>query len=371
MSVYKPAKSPFFHYDFKFKGRRFHGSTGQTGRRDAEKIERKIRLDAAEGRLGDAAQLTLDQAAGRWWKEVGRYRGDADDVERRLKNLLTLIDKTLPISEIGSEHVNEAIQRRRGQAYVKSNRQGAKSYLPSNSTVNRDVIEQLRPILRRAATNWGAEGMPAIPWKDHRLSEPRETVRVYSADEQRAWANECGPTAELALRLIMRYGLRFGELFFPLDAYQPEGPRLVWMKGRKRDIPHSVPLLKADAKAIQARVGRARAAGLDIIWFDEVEVDGEIELEPLTYYGLQTRLRTASKRGGVGQGRVIHGARHHAGTTIMRATGNVKITQKLLGHADIKSTMRYVHAMEDDVRAALESDEKPPAKSKRSTKRRA
>jgi integrase len=73
---------------------------------------------------------------------------------------------------------------------------------------------------------------------------------------------------------------------------------------------------------------------------------------PFGYWGLYSRLRTAAERAGLGR-RAIHGARHHAATTILRATGNLKLTQRLLGHASIQSTMRYAHATEDDLRAAL------------------
>jgi integrase len=378
MSVYKHAKGRYWHYDFVYKGRRHHGSTGQASRRAAESVERKLRQDAAEGRLGEAAQLTLDQAAGKWWAEVGEGRGDAADVERRIERLLTLIPRATPLAEITTAMISEAIQKRRGQTFRKSKAKDAKDYAPSNATVNRDVIETLRPILRRAAINWGAKGLPAIAWKDLKLKEPRETVRIYSEGEQTAWLAENGPTARLALRLILRYGLRFGELFFPLDAFDPEGPRLSWMKGRKGDVPHSVPLLAEDARDIAARVARARAAGLDHIWYAEVTRaartakarpapaqagDAQVGdapavwLEPLTYYGLQARLRSSAKRAKVTPGRVIHGARHHAGTTIMRSSKNMKVVQRLLGHIDPKSTARYVHAFEDDVRAALEGEQ--------------
>ena len=49
-----------------------------------------------------------------------------------------------------------------------------------------------------------------------------------------------------------------------------------------------------------------------------------------------------------------HDLRHHSAMTALRATGNIRMAQRLLGHADIKSTMVYAHAVEDDVRAALE-----------------
>jgi hypothetical protein len=39
---------------------------------------------------------------------------------------------------------------------------------------------------------------------------------------------------------------------------------------------------------------------------------------------------------------------------MLAKTGNLKLTQQLLGHADIKSTMRYAHALEADLRLALD-----------------
>jgi integrase len=364
MSVYKPAKSRFWQYDFKIAGRRYHGSTGQEARRAAERYESRLRQDAADGRLGEAAQLTLDQAAGRWWAEHGKERGDADQQFDRVTRLVKLFPKDVRLAEITTAMVSDAIQKRRGITFKKGKDRKmadgtirrAKEYAVANATVNRDVIDTLRPILRRARIQWGAKGLNEIAWADLKLSTPRETVRVYSEEERAAWTAENGPTAALALRLLMTYGLRFGELFFPLHAF--DGARLSWMKGRKLDVPHSIPLLPADAREIAARAGRARAAGLDTIWYVEsVAKDGAVTLEPLTYYGLQQRLRTSSKRAGIRQGRVIHGARHHAGTAIQRRTGNMKVTQRLLGHLDPKSTNRYVHAMDADVLAGLEGVE--------------
>jgi integrase len=374
MSVYlRP--TGIYHFDFVIRGKRFHGTTGQKTRRAAEAYERRMRIEAAEGRLDDAAQLTLDEAAGKYWHEHGRHRGDADHVERRIAKLLTLIPKTTPLAEITTPVVSAAIQKRRGQTFKKGKDRRdedgklirAKTYPVANGTVNRDVIQTLRPILRRAKTHWGAKGLPEIAWGELALSVPRETVRVYSPAEQAAWMAENGPTAALALRLLLTYGLRFGELFFALDAFEPDGEggaRLGWYKGRKKDVWHSVPLRADDAAEIAARVSRARAAKLDTIWFvEEVEEqpDGErkIKLAPLTYYGLQQRLRTSSKRAGIRQGRVIHGARHHVGTTVTRRSKLPKVTQRLLGHLDPRSTDRYVHALDEDVRAALEGVEVP------------
>lgn len=368
MSVYRPAKSRFYHFDFVIQGARHHGSTGQTTRRAAEAYEDRQRRAAGDGTLGAVAQLTLDQAAGKWWAEHGQHRGDADQQLQRVKRLVRLFPKDVRLAEITTAMVSDAVQRRRATPFKRGkDRRGtdgrmvrAKEYAVSNATVNRDVIQTLRPILRRAERIWEAKGLPKIAWGDLALAPPRPTVRVFSAEELSAWTAENGPTAALALRLLRRYGVRFGELFFPLHAFESEGPRLAWMKGRKKDVWHTVPLLPEDAAEIAARVGRARAAGLETIWYvEEVDGAGKVSLVALTYYGLQQRLRTSSKRAGIRQGRVIHGTRHHAGTTVQRAFKDRKVTQRLLGHIDSRSTDVYVHAMEEDVLAALEAAEVP------------
>ena len=57
-----------------------------------------------------------------------------------------------------------SIQRRRGMTFTKTEAKGAKEYLPSNSTVNRDMIDTVRPILNRARKVWGAK-LPEIDWR--------------------------------------------------------------------------------------------------------------------------------------------------------------------------------------------------------------
>jgi hypothetical protein len=71
MSVYKSAKSaPYFWYDFQIDGRRFHGSTRCTSRREAEKVEAQER-DRAKAVLKAAhraaVSLELDHVAARYW----------------------------------------------------------------------------------------------------------------------------------------------------------------------------------------------------------------------------------------------------------------------------------------------------------------
>jgi integrase len=359
MSVYKSDKSRYFQFDFQFRGDRFHGSTGVETRRAAEAVERKLRQDAALGLLGDMASMTLDQGTGRWWSEVGQRLRTARDVERRLEVLLRLMGKNTRLVDISTKHVSRAIEARRGETYRKSPAKGAKAYELKNATVNADIILTLRRILQRAHKVWEVKGLNPIDWSALHLPEPAPKVQVYTDAQQAAWLGECDETARFTLQMLLTYGLRFNELFFPPEAFDPDGPRLV-LNLRKGDVPHVVPLREDDARQIAARVGRAIAADLPVIWFEE---NPKGALVPVTYHGLHARLLSAARRAKVSSERVIHGARHHAGTTMLRRSKNLKLTQALLGHASIQSTMRYAHALEDDLRAALadESRDSPGA----------
>lgn len=362
MSVYKPGNSRYFHYDFVWQGLRSSGSTGQTTRRAAEEVERKKRLDLATGQEGAVAKMTLDEAAGRYWEEKGAQRGDAVDVMRRIGLLLQILGPETRLRDIDQAAVAAAIERRRKMKFRKSRAKDAKAYAISDSTVNRDIIETLRPILKRARTHWStrgaSHGLPDIDWRELRLREPRGQSRIYSAAEQAAWLEACDEEVRLALEMMLTYGLRFSELFFSIEALDldPRKPTFTLQKGRKRDVILHLPLRAAHAEALAHRVGRAKATGLTTVWFVEPDEEEGGELRPLTYGMLEYRISKAADRAGIAGSRRIHGARHHAGSAILRKTKNLKAVQGLLGHARVSSSERYAHVLIEELRAALDDD---------------
>lgn len=360
MSVYKPAKSPFFQYDFQIKGRRFHGSTGVETRRAAEEVERRIRRQAALGELDDASQMTLDQAAARWWDEHGSTLKGGDRLEARIERAVTLIGPSTPIRDITTKVVARAIERRRGQTRVHTKAKNARQYLPTDSTVNRDMIDTLRPILNRARRTWEAK-LPEIDWAALRRAEPKPRPTEFAGDDYERMLAEVRPHWHPMIDFALKYGVRLAELFFSLDDLDVgdlDNAR-VKLRDRKGGDQHVIPLLPDDAAQLAARLGRARSAGLKTVWFREKRLPGpggKVILKPLTYNGLQIAVRRAMTRSGLRAAkgmRGIHATRHHAAMQTLRKTGNIRVAQLLLGHADIKSTMVYAHAVEDDVRKAL------------------
>lgn len=348
MSVYK--KGRFFHYDFVYRGRRYYGSTGQDTRRNAETVERARRLEAATGASTDAGELTLDEAAGKYLDE--KDPTGSTDLERYLRVMIHCVGKHRLLREIDAAVVQEAISRRRKMQNPRSKNQKDAAHGPASATVNRDIIDHtLRPLLNRARKVWGAKSLNVIQWKAVRLKEPKGIVREYSGAEVRRWHNEIDDTAEgrlvkLAVELLLTYGLRFGELFFMPSAVDGEGQRLKLnelkgrdgkLKSRKSEEGLTLPLRPEHARMLAAMASTR---------------DPNQTVFPFTYWGLYSRVRSAAARAKLGA-RAIHGTRHHAATTLLRKTGNLKLAQRMLGHAAIQSTMRYAHANEDDLRAAL------------------
>lgn len=367
MSVYLPKNSRYWAYDFQHKGRRYHGSTGVEGRRAAETVERRIRQQAATGMLDDGSAMTLDQAAGRWWTEVGQHRSSAYQLEHRLAIAVRLVGPNTPIADITTKVIARAIEKRRGETVTRrKDKPGnpAKRWPLSNATVNADVMRPLRRVLNRAREVWEVRGLPVIDYKALVLKEPETEIRLYSAEQQQAWSDQCDPTARFVLRLLLTYGLRFSETFVPPDAFIPDAPGgpVLAINKRKRGALY-LPLRADDAREIAARAGRAKAAGLPSILFETAgrDPDGSDRLVEVSRTGMAVRLRSAAKRAGLTQPRIIHGTRHHVGTTTLAETGDLRLTQKLLGHADIKSTLIYSHALDSGLRAQLESRNSPGA----------
>lgn len=369
MSVYKPKNSPYWHYDFQIKGRRFHGSTGVETRRRAEEVERNVRNHAATGALDSGGDMTIDEAAGLWWTEVGQHRASARQIKHRVAIVVRLLGKNTRIMDVTTRALSIAIEKRRGETFTRggihvaaakgrrAKPRPAKTRMLANATVNSDIVKWARAILNRARMTWEVKGLPEIDWKALLLQEPETQILHFADDYQRAWLNACGPTERFALQLLLTYGLRFAELRFPPDAYLPDtpgGPSLAINKRKKGAL--MVPLRPDDARQIAARIGVARAAGLTTIW---IERDHKGDLFDLTYAALQSRLRRAARRAGVDHKRLIHATRHHVGTDFLAQTKDLRATQQLLGHRDIRSTLVYAHALQDGIRDALNSRNSP------------
>ena len=234
------------------------------------------------------------------------------------------------------------MQRRR----LETTRQGK---TPSNSTINRDLIDTtLRPILNYARRVL-KQPVCEIEWRELRLAEPKGRDRAFTQAEISAWREALPAHHRVVFDFAARYGVRLMEAFFPLDCVDAEAGRIL-LRDRKNGRGHNLRLLPDDQRTIAALYARAQKAGLATLWFREMATG---QLRPIHWRGFQSASQAALKTAGITNARPVHDLRHHAGTTLVRMTGNLAATKALLGHDNIQSTMRYVHADDDDVYAAM------------------
>jgi len=135
---------------------------GRTNRREAEKIEREkrdaLKSEYAKTRTFADSSMTIDEACGRYWTEVGA--ASHRDIDWYCQFIIRHLGADRPIRDITDGDVARLLAARRKElvSYPKMIAgKKAKERTPklvSNATVNRSVIDPLRRILRRAAVKW-------------------------------------------------------------------------------------------------------------------------------------------------------------------------------------------------------------------------
>lgn len=343
MSVYKRPGQPFYSFDFRYRRKRFSGSTGCTTRREAERFEEAEKQRVRSLQVDTTKPLPFKAAAAQYWTEIGLHHANAHDTLRYLDWLEGQIGGQTLIADISDGVIARLVAKRRGEGV-------------SNATVNRSVNEPMRGILRRARHVW-KQTIQDIEWKNHFLKEAQERVREASGDEESALMTAVRGDYAPALRFAILTGCRRAEIvglqWKDVDFFNREFT--VRGKGdRKRTLPMSdqihdlVWALKDNHKTavFTYRVKRPRPGVR------------KGTLQPITMEGFKTEWRRARKRAGVEDFR-FHDNRHTAATRLMRATGNLKMAQQLLGHTDIATTSRYAHVTKDDLRSGLAAAHAP------------
>lgn len=359
MSVFKPKGSPYYHYDFQMRGRRFYGSTKRRNRREAAAVERGERERAKELlkiASGGVETLTIDVAAGRYWTEVGMHHADSAGTWRDLERLISYFGKDKRLADIRDDDVAQLVAWRRGHR-VKARRDGA---LVSPATVNRSVTQPLQKLFTRARRSWGIRFDREPDWRAHRLSEPQERVRELHNDEAARIDAAMRPDYEAFFDYARASGSRLRECLLRWSEVN-------WSAGQIRKTGKGGRLVTVPiTPTIRAILWPLRGHHDEWVftYVAERTRGGRVKglRYPITYNGVKTQWRRLRARAKV-EGFRFHDFRHDLATRMLRETGNLKLVQRALNHADIKTTVRYAHVQTDEVTAALEAAQKSRNKS--------
>lgn len=337
MSVYKPAKSPRFHFDFQFRGQRYHGPTGCTTRRDAERFEADYRRKVA---LGEQAKptITVEEACNTWQQMVGDHKASAKNTLYQLGYLIAGLGGRSMLHDISFRDLQDYAAKRRAMI--------------SDASVNREI-----QLFRRVVNFTRPRGydLPEIEWRKL-LAKERPRVRELSEDEEAALFAALPDNLKPIVEFAILSGQRKSEVVKLrwADVNLVAARATITVKGGD---PHTFPLsprmlaiIKAQPKvcpqvftyvcqrsAPQRKDRPARVKG---------------ERYPFSKDGWARHWKRALKEAGIEDYR-FHDNRHTAATRNLRAGGNIKAVGRLLGHKNFQTTARYAHAQDDDVRAML------------------
>jgi integrase len=343
VTVYKPKGKPHYLYDFQFRGRRFHGSTGCDTKRAAEAVERRERHRAALPDL-QRPPITLDKAC-------SLYQDHAELLPSwpTIKYLLAAL-----IDGLGGGKLLSQITQRELQIYFAKRRDGR-----SSASVNRE-IENARSVWRRAlGTKYDIGEMP--DWKQLRLKVPDRPPRELELLEEDKLLLAMRNDVADAVDFLLKSGWRRGEVLGLCwgDVSIPRKVATTRIKGG--DVvtrPLTTALVEIIARQPQCKDEEGQLIPFVFTYVCQKSRGSRRKGKryPLTPTALRNPFRKARTAAGVENFR-IHDLRHTRGTRIVRATGSLAAAKEALKHKRIETTLRYAHVLDDDVRNALEASE--------------
>lgn len=354
MSLYKSAKSPFYAYDFQIDSRRFHGSTKARNKKDAEAVERdlkaKAKADIEQQKKTGNGPLLLRHGTGRFWNEVGQHYQNAGDTFRDLERLNTYFGPDKRMDEITDADVAALVAWRRRDTVTRRKGKEKHVQLIAPATVNRTTIVPLRAVFSRGKKVWRYT-FPLEPnWTGHWLKEPEERVRELDQPEGEALDAAVRDDYALWFEFARLTGLRRNETLIRWKNVNIFAKKITTTGKRGRKV--HTPITPEVQVILDQCKGHHAEFVFTYVCRRPLEGQKKGTRYPITPAGAKTQWRRLRKQAKVEDFR-FHDIRHDVATKVLRQTGNMKTVQKALNHANIATTAKYAHVLDEEVGNAL------------------
>lgn len=331
MAIYQRGKS--WYYDFVHKGQRYTGCFGHVSRTTAKEELARKKTEVIEGKLNPAKTRKsprFDAFVEEYleWLKANRKPLTFQRVGEALVNIRP---------SFGTKRLNE-ITAWDMERYKRVRKEAGKQ----PGTINLELAT-LKAILNKAVT-W--KKLVDHPGKEVKaLKVANERTRFLTEEEEARFLTASSP----ALRRIVEAGLLTGFRRQELTTLRPEdvdfARGLVSVaacyskNGESRTLP-----MGARLKEILQEAVAGRGDG-PTVFVTEAGI-------PWTRWGLTSAFQRACRRASLG---TIgpHVLRHTFGSRLVMAGVDLRTVQELLGHKDIKMTLRYTHLSSDHKRQAI------------------
>lgn len=368
--------SPNWYENFTVNGHRFRDSLGTDDEGTAEILAAKIRTDALlSGVTGRKTEVTLTQALGRYWIERGQFALTADEIKRHGRTLMAGLGADVKLSALSFGALSSYVASRRVRkvrvktpqnsasngAEKRDNRPKWELRDRANGSINREV-GHLRTVML-AAERWGC-AVAKIDWRRLMLDEPDHVQTILSAEKEVEFFKVLRPDYRPLVQFALLTGVRLENAIGLTWAQIDWDARTIMFRTKSRKPGGALHVLPITG-AVAAILSRERGNHPNFV-FTYVcarnRHNPSLGLQiagrryPFSHDGWRRAWDAARKAVGLPQLR-FHDLRHTAATRALSAHRNLKTVQRMLGHADIATTLRYVASDTADVRAAMEAVE--------------
>jgi integrase len=337
MSVFRRDGSPYYYTEFQIRGHRICRSTKVTTRREALAAEKRIRAEELKRiEEGSRQTLTIDQAFGRYWIEVGSTYDDVKqrkDTDRYIRQILSAVDPAQSVEDMTDADVNEFVQARiRAKAgQIATNR----------------ALAVWRQMHNRAHRVWKQKVQP-IHWRSF-MSKEKQRTNHLEFDQVRILLQSLPDYLQLAVEWSVAAGTRRAATFsleWP-NIHFERGYAIVKEKGKDEFkvwlSPQLIDILN-----------RAKALGHPPPKRKQTHVKRERDPERYVFCDRNWRKlwHAGMKSAGITDFR-WHDLRHTFATWLRQEGAPIEVVQRALGHAQVTTTMRYAHVADRELQDAL------------------
>ncbi len=301
----------------------------------------------------DRGRMRLDAACQKFIDEVAGFQRSRETTEYLLADICLGLGEATWLHEITPAMLAAHVTAERG-------RTGRHGRLIANRTINHQ-LKKLRTVLNRARKVWGVR-VPEIEWRDLMLPAPDDRVRAATPDEEMRLMAELTPDYRAVILFALATGLRRENVVGLTWEDVDREPDMIVLRtksanpGRKW---HRVPITRQVRAILSTRKGHHEAR---VFTYEARRTDKGNSRRPgrirgqryvITPSGLRAELKRAAARAGVADF-TMHDTRHTAATRLLGATGNLRMVQRLLGHASITTTAKYTHVFDAELADAME-----------------
>jgi integrase len=340
VSVYRKPRSPYWYFEFRIQNHRFYGSTKATTRRQAEAVERAEREKAKQTVAqteAARASLRLDDVAGRFWLQAQHYAASRN-TWKRLSLLIEFFGKDKLVPEITHDDARALIAWRRGHRT-----RAGKLIAPATVNLTTMQLKALFAILRPRVhePEWRKLWLPV------RQEHPRELMGDEGDRLEAATRDDYQPLFAFALAT----GLRQSECLL-------RWPQVDWGARQIRKVGKggkavAVPITSTVREILWPLQGHHHEFVFTYVAARTHRQWVKGKRYPITLAGLRAHWHRLRKVAGVTDFR-FHDFRHDFATKALRETGNLKLVQRMLNHADIRHTLRYAHVLDGEIADGFE-----------------